>query len=95
MTLISKKQAGIVIEYWLRTILCKAFSMKDIINITLKFYNQVKILKFSKQYGGGDIKFMDEDKCVIHKDCSHTYVLADIEPVKSGIHCWRVQVIVH
>ena len=70
----------------------------EIINLCLKFYMELyEILKFSddkkKHYICERLQLSEDRTCVSrpgYTECG--YVLADIEPVTYGIHCWRIQV---
>ena len=69
----------------------------DIINLFILFYHATyKILQFSKIYCTQKAYvFSDDNKCVTRSRTSGgmAYIVADIEPVKDGIHCWRIKVI--
>ena len=67
----------------------------DIINICLLFYMEVyEILKFNDQFiAETGIELSDDNKCVTRvKGSYHRSIMADVEPVFEGIHCWRAQV---
>ena len=55
-----------------------------------------EILKFSAIYRSNadtnDLILLDDRKCVKNTCGRCRYILADIEPVTNGIHCWRVNV---
>ena len=69
----------------------------DIVTVVFQFYfNTFMVLKFSSTFiARGDFILSDDNKCVRRKEPGYArrYVLVDIDPVKTGIHCWRVQVI--
>ena len=76
----------------------------EIIEICLKFYMEIyKILQFSDNkelhYISNDGLLLTDNRTCVKRVFDETstfhecrYVLADIEPVTNGIHCWRVQV---
>ena len=57
-------------------------------------YDGIKILKFSTEFiTPNELQLSDDNRCVKKINTSdHTYVLADIDPVTTGIHCWRIKV---
>ena len=69
----------------------------DIMNICLSFYFETfEMLQFDAKYKSETgIILTDDRKCAkrewIGRDW-YRYVMADIEPVREGIHCWRVNV---
>ena len=62
----------------------------DIINLLLLFYHiEWEMLKFMANTKG--FKLSEDRLCAIKQDkWIIQSIVADIEPVKSGIHCWRV-----
>ena len=57
------------------------------------FYLFHEILKFSTEYKSSDgLQLSDDNRCVKATKSNHKHILADIEPVTKGIHCWRIQV---
>eukprot|EP01084_Bolivina_argentea_P141969 249450_1 len=73
----------------------KAFNSNLNSCLWIDHYSKIEILKFSPQYmsDDGHLELSDDYKCVTHSGSdSHTYILADIQPVTNGVHCWRVQV---
>ena len=96
--------AAMIFEYWFRTIMTdNSISTKDITHIIIVYYNITNILKWSRIYkskNGTSFEFSDDDKCVkkvnesiyISTFPSYKWILPDIEPVKEGMHCWRINV---
>ena len=67
----------------------------DVIELCLSFFMQLyEILRFSEQYKSSDDTHLSDDrKCVKRLTTyGHRYILADVDVVTNGIHCWRVQV---
>ena len=67
----------------------------DIMNICLVFYLELfRILRFSDKFISKDgTELRDDNRCAIKSlEFGHNYIMADVEPVFNGIHCWRVQV---
>ena len=69
----------------------------DIINLCMLFYHlNFEILSFSTEFCGQDIyQFTQNNQCVTVLESGHNFILADVEPVTQGIHCWRIQVNFH
>ena len=65
-----------------------------IMHIVLSYFHLFhEILKFSTEYKSSDgLQLSDDNQCVKRKGSGHKYILADIEAVTKGIHCWRIQV---
>eukprot|EP01084_Bolivina_argentea_P203110 346934_1 len=65
--------------------------------IVLWFHQKYSILQFDKRYSSdiciGQIAFMfEEDRKLLTKlNIGHSYVLADIEPLFEGVHCFRTK----
>ena len=64
--------------------------------IILLFYHEgIEVMKFSATFRtNGIYQLSDDDKCakVISTGWNAGFILADADPVKSGIHCWRIKV---
>ena len=60
------------------------------------YYEEYVILKFSKEYMNNNAYQLSQDNTLatrkINRDTSYRWILPDIEPVYSGIHCWRAYV---
>lgn len=54
----------------------------------------IQILQFSTEFiSQSGLQLSDNNKCVKRiNESGHTYVLADIEAVTTGVHCWRIKV---
>ena len=73
----------------------------DIMNMCFIFYHlPFEYLKWSNNFKSADgLLLTDDNKCVTryHKKGwsarSHRYILADCDPVFTGQHCWRIQVL--
>ena len=67
----------------------------DIMNLCTDFYHLVfEILSFSDKFCSDEaFTFSDDNRCVTAVCDGHKWVLADIEPVTEGTHCWRIQVL--
>ena len=53
----------------------------------------VEVLSFSTTYKStSQITLSDDNRCATKTQNGHRYILADSEPVSSGIHCWRIKV---
>ena len=91
--IINKDVVKDVLNHWWRIILQNAaVAMKDIITVILDFYPMYERLKFSKTLKSSDLILSENDTILTNADDGHKYAIVDIEPVKSGIHCWRIQV---
>eukprot|EP01084_Bolivina_argentea_P106370 190366_1 len=71
---------------------------KDVMATCLLFYHlKYDILTFSQQYKTNDAALIlyDGNKCVhrILNEDDFGYILGNIEPIKTGIHCWRLNVV--
>ena len=69
----------------------------DIKELFIQFHHEeFRRLKFSKKFVCNEkgYEFSEDNKCVKRCDPSGmNWILVDDEPVKQGIHCWRIQVI--
>ena len=63
-----------------------------IVNVFL--YSKVKFLKFSTKFKNKAVELSDDDKCAKcwDKNSSTPHVIVECDPVKSGVHVWRVRV---
>ena len=89
----------VVIEYWFRMMMKDVtISISDIISIILKYSQPFELLQFNKEWMS-----IEDDKpafALSHNDTMATkvvrncqcWILADIEPVKEGKVCWRINV---
>ena len=91
MALIQKQK--LIIEYWYRLSQNDAeISIADIINVILEYAENFEILKFSQNWMYTDA-FTLEDDTMATKSVEHNkWIMPDIEPVKEGQACWRVNV---
>ena len=68
----------------------------DIMSLVFVWYHiRVEILKWCTEYHGEGIKLLDGHRLAqqpADQDGGPAWVLPDVEPVYSGIHCWRIQV---
>ena len=93
-----KQTASIIWQYWFRTIIKDdTISIKDITNIIIEYYNIAQILKWSKKYKSKTgFEFSNNDTLITRiKDQGANacrWISPDIDPVNTGIHCWRVNV---
>lgn len=94
-----KENAAITCKFWFRTLLRQStISIDDIIDIVIKYLIIGKRLKFSTEYQSEDGLELREDNYVLVREGIPTasynkyyrWILADMEPVTEGIHCWRV-----
>ena len=67
-------------------------SINDIIPIIIKYAQQFKILTFHSTFKNQGVILSDCSKCATKTSTGNFYVLADDDPVKTGIHVWRVKV---
>eukprot|EP01084_Bolivina_argentea_P227717 384634_1 len=88
----------LVYGYWRSY--CKMLSVqsyKDVVHLCVSFYcTWFKILKWNTiHYTNNILTLNDNNKCVKRLDGSneHAYILANIDPVKDGIHCWRIKTV--
>ena len=71
---------------------------KELFQIISSFYPKAKLLPFSKEYKGKDcLVLLEDDTKLMHQpprpECmKHRHALIDIEPLKEGVHCFRVAV---
>ena len=82
-----------VLSNWIRLILDdKNISMRDIFQVIIDYYAVVEQLRFSKFLATHDLRLWDDRKCVTNGRTGHRFIVVDIEPVKSGVHCWRAKI---
>ena len=88
------QQRILIIEYWFRILMRQnvEISINDIIPIIIKYHQQFKILTFHSTFKSQGVILSDCSKCATKKREGNLYVLADDDPVKTGIHVWRVKV---
>ena len=61
-----------------------------IVNIFL--YEKVRILQWNDIYKGTGVVLTDDGKCAMTPVSCNQYILANCDPIKSGIHVWRIKV---
>ena len=89
------KQRMLIIEYWFRTLIEQntEITIKDIIPIIIEYAEAFKMLPFHLIFKSQAITLSDDNKCATKTaGSSNIYILADDDPVKTGIHVWRVKV---
>lgn len=66
----------------------------DIMNLCMKFYHlNFELLPFSQEFCSDDTyQFTENNQCITVIADNHKFIVADVEPVTTGVHCWRVQV---
>ena len=85
-----------VSEYWFRTIIEQNISIDGIIKLIQTYWNPITILKFDAKYmSNNSLKLIKDDTCIEVKDYGgqNHYALANCEPIKHGLHCWRIKVV--
>ena len=96
-TLLSEKTANILVNGYIRNE-CKKLdiSMPDSLLelVFLWFCQKYQILKFSKTHRSepGFYAFSKNSTMIRKKKGGHSYILADIQPLFEGVHCFRVEV---
>ena len=89
----------LVIEYWFRmSIKGSMISISDIITIMLEYAPTFELLTFNNQWMSKrddepafTLKYNNTMAAKAIKDCQG-WILADVEPVKEGKICWRLNV---
>lgn len=69
-----------------------------LLDICFDYYHlRFEVLKWSKVYMTiGDLELSDNNKCLTRTGghnyvCNYQWIIAEVEPVFTGIHCWRLQ----
>ena len=104
----TKDQDDLLVHGYIKMLIAKHKIDKDIpddiIKIFVLFYKQTfEIIKWSAEHLNEELNLIDDDKCVFAPDFRssvapysynpHASCVADIEPVNTGSHCWRLQLI--
>ena len=84
----------LVIEYWFRTAMNNLdISLSDIITIIVDYADTFEILTFSKEFMADRAFELQHNNTIASKVVhGNRWILTDIEPVKDGQVCWRINV---
>eukprot|EP01084_Bolivina_argentea_P095846 172308_1 len=84
----------LIILYWFRTAVQKRISIEDIIQLVFPYCKVLEILQWSTEFKSKlHLELSNNNQCVkyVGQQNDHRFIVADIEPVCSGIHCWRIK----